>query len=162
MAAGNTYEAIATTTLSSTATDVTFSSISGSYTDLVLVCYLSDNSNNQLAIQVGNGSLDTGSNYSAIRVNGTGTSATSNRSTSIAYIYPGITGTAFGTHIFNFMNYSNTTTNKTVLSRVSQSDYFVTASVGLWRSTSAINTIKVYGGTWQIGSTFSLYGIAAA
>ena len=37
MAAGNTYVAIATNTLSSAAASVTFSSISGAYTDLVLV-----------------------------------------------------------------------------------------------------------------------------
>jgi len=37
MAAGKTYEPIATTTLSSSAATITFSSISGSYTDLVFV-----------------------------------------------------------------------------------------------------------------------------
>ena len=39
MAAGRTYEPIATTTLGSNATSVTFSNISGSYTDLVLACH---------------------------------------------------------------------------------------------------------------------------
>jgi hypothetical protein len=37
MAAGNTYEAIATQTLGSDAASVTFSSISGAYTDLIMV-----------------------------------------------------------------------------------------------------------------------------
>ena len=37
MAAGSTYTPIATTTLGSAQADVTFSSISGSYTDLVLI-----------------------------------------------------------------------------------------------------------------------------
>ena len=44
---------------------------------------------------------------------------------------------------------------------------YVGAQVALWRSTSAINTIKIYtggpsAGNWSVGSTFTLYGIAAA
>ena len=38
MAAGSTYTPIATTTTSGTPTTVSFTSISGSYTDLILVC----------------------------------------------------------------------------------------------------------------------------
>jgi hypothetical protein len=58
-----TYEKIATTTLGSTTATVTFSSISGAYTDLVLV--------ERLVKSITGGSLqvrfnsDTGTNYSA-------------------------------------------------------------------------------------------------
>jgi hypothetical protein len=63
MAAGNTYEAIATQTLGSAAASVTFSSIPGTYTDLVIVC-------TPLRVTAGAEELvfqfnsDTGSNYS--------------------------------------------------------------------------------------------------
>jgi hypothetical protein len=63
------------------------------------------------------------------------------------------------------MNYSNTTTYKTWLSRSGASDRATEALVGLWRSTSAITTIALSidaGATYSTGSTFTLYGIAAA
>jgi len=73
-----TYEPIATTTLSSAQSSVTFSSISGSYTDLVLV--FSDvklsSGDSAIDIQVGNGSVDTSSNYSFTIFGARSTSAT--------------------------------------------------------------------------------------
>jgi hypothetical protein len=46
MAAGNTYTPLATQTLGSAAASVTFSSISGAYTDLVLVLNIKSTSSN--------------------------------------------------------------------------------------------------------------------
>jgi hypothetical protein len=64
------------------------------------------------------------------------------------------------------MNYANTTTNKSLLSRASWGDYsLMRAIIGLWRNTNAINTIKILtanGNNFDVGSTFTLYGIAAA
>ena len=78
MAAGSTYTPIATNTLGSAQASVTFSSISGSYTDLVLIINAgtSDASEQDCLIRV-NG--DTGSNYSATYMYGTGSSAASGR-----------------------------------------------------------------------------------
>jgi hypothetical protein len=157
-----TYTPIATTTINTSTNTVTFSSISSAYTDLVLVCNLLDTSNNQIAIQVGNGSVDTGSNYSATRLIGNGSAASSAKTSAASYMYMGISGTVFGTCLFNFQNYSNTTTFKTVLGRTGHANYDVESTVGLWRSTAAINTIKVYGFTNILGSTFTLYGILKA
>jgi hypothetical protein len=162
VAAGNTYVPIATQTISTSVAEVTFASISSAYTDLVLVCSLIDTSNNQIALQVGNGSIDTGSNYSNTRLTGNGTTASSARNSAASYMYMGVSGTVTGTYIFNFQNYANTTTYKTVLSRTGHANYETTAAVGLWRSTSAINTIKLYGFTNINPSTISLYGILAA
>ena len=69
--------------------------------------------------------------------------------------------------ILQLMNYSNTTTYKTILSRTNAAANGVDATVGLWRSTSAITSIEIgknsgMSGTFQIGSTFTLYGIKAA
>jgi hypothetical protein len=166
MAAGNTYIPLATNTLSSAAADVTFSSISGSYTDLVLVMNLKSTSGVQdCLIQLNS---DTGANYSSTFLYGTGSSAASTRQSNNTYGYGDYVGaiftTNFNTEIVQFMNYSNTTTNKTFLSRANQADNGVDAIVNLWRSNAAINTIKLFPSAqnFAIGSTFNLYGIKAA
>jgi hypothetical protein len=68
--------------------------------------------------------------------------------------------------IYNFMDYSNTTTYKTVLGRSNVIDFRIAAIVGLWRSTSAINTISLRSDNasynFTTGSTFTLWGIKAA
>jgi hypothetical protein len=170
MAAGNTYEALATQTLGSATATVTFSSISSAYTDLVLVC--------NAAISVAGYSLllrfnsDSGTNYSQTQMYGNGTTAGSNRGTNLNTIYLGYSPEAYGTvggnnFIVNLQNYSNATTNKTVLMRnnnMTASTPTTEASVGLWRNTAAISTISLTAGSGNIltGSTFSLYGIASA
>jgi hypothetical protein len=166
MAAGSTYNPIATTTLSSASASYTFSSISGSYTDLILVMSASHSGTGVSDfIQVGNGSADTGSNYSYTGIAGSGSAASSGRSTSQTKGYLGyLATTTIYDAIIHLQNYSNTTTNKTMLVRKGQADGYVEANVILWRSTSAINTIKVFpdAGNFQAGSTFTLYGIQAA
>lgn len=166
MAAGSTYTPIATNTLGSTASTVTFSSISGSYTDLVLVVNATVTSSGyDLGIQL-NG--DTGTNYSTTYLYGSGSAAgsarVSNQSRALATYYGGI-GTVQGNQIVQFLNYSNSTTYKTVISRANRADSGTDATVSLWRNTSAITSIVLNaqsGGTFAIGSTFTLYGIAAA
>jgi hypothetical protein len=167
-----TYEPIATTTLGSAASSVTFSSISGSYTDLVLVIRTQVSATTAyINLQFNN---DTASNYSCTRIYGNGSTVASDRFSSRPEIdagfMPGADGNGQGTIIANVMNYSNATTYKTSLIRweteqgASGSKYTV-AEVGLWRSTAAITTINlsVNGGTnFNSGSTFTLYGIKSA
>lgn len=159
-----TYTPLASTTLTAATATVTFSSISSAYTDLVLVVNGTSASAGDFSLQVGNGSIDTGTNYSMTALYGSGTTATSARSTSSTAIGTGGFYTAQGTIIIQLMNYSNTTTFKTTLNRTNSGD-FVQARVGLWRSTSAINTIK-FGpsdaSNFGSGSTFTLYGILKA
>jgi hypothetical protein len=159
-----TYTPIASTTLTSAQPSVTFSSISSAYTDLVLVVNGTSATAGDFALQLGNGSIDTGSNYSMTALYGNGTSPTSTRSSNGTAIGTGGFHTTQGTIIIQLMNYSNTTTHKTTLNRTN-SDSFVQARVGLWRSTSAINTIKYGpgdGSNWGVGTTFTLYGILKA
>lgn len=166
MAAGATYTPIATTTLGSATNSITFSSIPSTYTDLVLVFNGSMASAADLLMQFNS---DTATNYSDTILQGNGTSATSSRDTSQTSMTLGITGTGktnIFTSIANIQNYSNTTTYKTVLVRVSEASTLTGAVVNLWRKTpEAINTIKVYGnGSVNIsaGSIATLYGIKAA
>jgi hypothetical protein len=62
------------------------------------------------------------------------------------------------------MNYSNTTTYKTVLNRMDDASTYVATNVGLWRSTAAINSITIVAGTGNlpVGLMATLYGITAA
>jgi hypothetical protein len=62
------------------------------------------------------------------------------------------------------MNYANTTTYKTILSRINNPGGYVNASVSLWRKTpEAITTLEAYAASnWASGTTFTLYGIKAA
>jgi hypothetical protein len=161
----STYEPIATTILGSAASSVTFSSISGTYTDFILIGSYVNSASANTYVQVGNGSVDTGSNYSMTYLSGNGSSAVSGRDTSVAQmdLAYGLTGVQLNL-IYQFQNYSNTTTYKTVLARNNDASNQVAARVALWRSTSAINVIKIYPstGNFNTGSTFTLYGIKAA
>jgi len=161
----STYTPIATQTLGSAAASVTFSSIPQGYTDLILVCNIAQSSGNNSLRYRFNG--DTGSNYSDTYLTGNGTTAASGRDTSQTSGTSYVTGstTIETSYILQFMNYSNSTTYKTVLSRSNRANSEVAADVGLWRSTSAINSISLaMGGSFPTnnfatGSTFSLYGI---
>jgi hypothetical protein len=164
MAAGNTYTQIASTTLGSAASTVTFSSIAGTYTDLVLV--------SNWSITVGSGASlyarvnsDSGTNYSYTNLVGNGSTATSARQSAVNVIvlevaaYSGSANT-----IASFMNYANTTTYKTILHRENNAGSVSAAYVNLWRNTAAINALELFTSTstFVAGSTFNLYGITAA
>jgi len=170
----STYEKVATNTLGSSSTTVTFSSISGSYTDLVCIA--------NVQVNLGGGPVitfnsDTGSNYSITRLYGDGTSVASNRSSSATNLDLGtggqasITANQYSPYIFHFMNYSNATTYKTSLLRLSSAGGGFSGAgeidqcVGLWRNTNAITTITLTcsnSRNFQTGSSFTLYGIKAA
>ena len=160
MPAGSTYEPIATTTLGSTATSYTFTSIPSTYTDLVLVIAGTTNSADNVWLRFNS---DTGTNYSYNAIYGTGSAAAAVRGTNDNKAFNGNIGTAQSNTISHIMNYSNSTTNKTVISRSNKPDQFVLAYVTLWRNTAAITSVEVgTNATFQIGCTFTLYGIAAA
>lgn len=162
--ATNTYIALDKVTLGSAAASITFSSIPQTYTDLVVVVS-------------GNGAVSTGicmqfngatTNYSLTQLGANGSAASSARRTSQSFInltYSGyFTTTGQSNIIANVMNYANTTTYKTVLTRSGNAANGVDAIVGLWSSTAAITSITIVNdgsGNIASGTTFSLYGIKA-
>ena len=154
-----TYEPIATTTLGTSASSVTFSTIPGTYTDLVLVVAGTSAATNGNEMQF-NG--DTGNNYSFTLLYGTGSAAVSSRNSNISFAYAGRTNTNQSVSITQIMNYANTTTYKTVLTRASSNGDIVMANVSTWRSTSAITSLVYAGATFNSGPVFTLYGIKAA
>jgi len=167
MPAGVTYSTIATTTLGSNQANYTFTSIPSTYTDLILVVSGQVSSNVTTSFQVNS---DTGNNYSLTEIFGDGIASSfrSSNQASLAVMGIGaqINSGSQWVSTLHFQNYSNTTTNKTVLGRTSAAGTGVNAIIGLWRSTSAINSIKFMGfgdaSGFTTGTTFTLYGIAAA
>jgi hypothetical protein len=159
-----TYDPISTQTLGSDTANITFSSIPATYTDLVLVIETKVSASGNLAIQF---NTDTATNYSTTTLGGTGSAALSTRTSSAAFIRTAyVVGTTFAvisnTHI---QNYANTTTYKSTLTRWNDPSAYTFLETGLWRSTSAINAIKIYnadGGNLKSGAIATLYGIKAA
>ena len=159
-----TYTPIASITLGADASSVTFSSIPQTYTDLVLV-FAGESSTADVSIGLVFNS-DTAANYSWTTLQGNGTAASSARDANISYTVVGSVSTGQNNSIMHIMNYSNSTTNKTVLGRGNVSTQRTRLYAGLWRSTAAITSVNVRindGSTLFVsGSTFNLYGILGA
>ena len=161
-----TYEPIASANGTGSSSTISFTSIPGTYTDLVVIARGRISSGNDAILQF---NTDTGNNYSTTILYGTGTAAGSYRETSQSriladfYGYPADNNNHIG--IYHIMNYANTTTNKTVLCRSNNAAIGVDVTVGLWRSTSAITSVQIKNTgnlNWNAESTFALYGIKSA
>jgi len=155
-----TYEKVATSTLGSSQSSVTFSSITGSYTDLVIIIDGVSSTGAELYVRFNS---DSSSNYSFMQFYADGSSLgtdirnneTSNRIGSIRTVQNSV--------ICNIFNYANTTTFKTTTSRDGAGTVITNTFTGLWRSTSAINAIQFFPatGTFNSGMVFTIYGIKA-
>jgi hypothetical protein len=159
----NTYEPIATTTLTSATSTVTFGSIPQTYTDLVLVTTVAVPTDGYFKLLLNS---DTGTNYSRTTFYGGGT-ATSNRNTNEVawYIDADTTLTNGLTATSHIMNYSNSTTFKSCLYQFNAPAVYALISARLWRNTAAITSLtcsQVGSSTFSTGSIFTLYGIKAA
>lgn len=160
-----TYECIATSTLASATSTVTFSNIPSTYTDLVLSLYISaDVGIPNIHIRY-NG--DSGTNYSGQYWYSDGTTVGTGRYTSITEVrIPGAGTTTNRTGCkIDIAQYSNTSINKTSIATAfitTSNGYFTTTS--LWRSTAAIYQISISPSVnnWTADSKFTLYGIKAA
>jgi len=163
----STYEPIATTTLGSAATTITFSSIPATFTDLRLVWTVRATSSSNFPLVTFNN--DTGTNYSWTRLYGDGTSAASQRNTSRAGIgILWLTEVSSAADTFNLLtldvfSYAGSTykTSLTTASADKNGSGTVERAVALWQSTSAINRLDLTASssTFTAGTTATLYGI---
>ena len=165
MTAGATYSPIATVTLGSATSVYTFSSIPNTYTDLVLVVSTNAGISN-LNLRFNS---DSSNLYSDTIIYNNGTSVVSARDQTQNVIYGTVTsGTPF--QLWNIMSYASTAVYKTVFVRNNDGSglggYSNTASatIGMYRSFSAINAVNLVAGSGNIpaGTIATLYGIAAA
>ncbi len=160
-----TYEKIATTTLSSTASSITFNSIAASWTDLRITFTGKSTGGANLRIQLNS---DTGTNYSKTNLYGRGASAASARSTNFGPIYLTDDGVTSTPHFYAVDLFSYTgSTYKIFLWESSEDNNgsgSVVRGVGLWRNTAAVTSVSLYdsGNTFDSGTTATLYGILKA
>jgi hypothetical protein len=157
----NTHIALDKVTVGTATSTITFSSIPSIYTDLFLVRSGGVSAPDEIGLRF-NG--DSGSNYSYTSMSGYGSTA-SGRGTNQNMGRGGAAWTSANNTIWNILNYSSTTTFKTTLQRYNDPGDTVGAAITLWRSTAAINSVQVMtltGSNFTVGTTFSLYGIAAA
>ena len=163
-----TYDRIATTTLGSSTSTITFASIGSGYTDLRLVW--TGRSTIDIVTMFMRFNSDTGTNYSGTTLYGDGSSAGSFRNTNLGYIALPVIGgvsttvpTFVTTDIFSYAG----STFKSLLTTGSDDrngSGYAAREVWLWRSTSAINTITLTlsSGNFATGTTATLYGILRA
>lgn len=164
-----TYEPIATTTLGSTNTTVTFSSIPSTYTDLRLVFIgLSASGAPDVYIRFNS---DTSSIYSGTYLQGNGTTASSffTSSQTAADISAGVgwSTTTYSFLTLDIFSYTGSTFKTFLNSETADRNGSgaLTRVVGSWRSTSAINRIDLTfsnAGSFAVGTTATLFGIKAA
>jgi hypothetical protein len=166
----STYEPIATATANGSSGTVTFSSIPQTYTDLILVMKLGYTSGGHYAIVRANGDSDGNANYGNTYLLGAGTSGSSGRNGGLSGFYSsfGIVGdtTLNFMSVMHILNYSNTTTFKTTLTRVNLANSGTELIAACRRTnTNAITSLEIKSTSSSIyasGSIFTLYGIKAA
>ena len=155
-------------------------SIPSSYDHLLIVASIrsSKSSNSdKVGLQMGNGSLDTGTNYSETMLQASTATPSSGRATAfddIEFIYvsaDSTTADTFGTVKIWIPHYANTANYKQAIctstaENASTTDgaWYLTVTAGLWQSTSAVDAvgIKETGDDLMEYSTFTLYGVTGA
>ncbi len=165
---GNSYESIETATVGSGGTSyVEFTSIPSTFTHLQ-IRLINDTSAGDINIRAQfNG--DTGSNYSWHTMYGTGGAVYSDfngvSSTYYGSFSRGGNGSGvFGASVVDILDYKNTNKYKTVRSltgKDTNGSGILWFSSGLWQSTNAISSIKIFpeSGNLNQYSSFALYGI---
>ena len=161
-----TYTLIDSTTLTTTASSVTFSSISATGKgDLVLVVNAIANGGTIAGYLEVNG--DTGSNYSIVNMRGNGSAASSLRTTQANFrinVYDtyALTGQSFNS-ITILQDFATTDKHKSILSRSNNAALGTEAMAGRWANTSAITSVKFFtiNNSYAVGSTFHLYQLVS-
>ena len=161
------YDSLATITVGSTAvSNIEFAGIPTGYKHLQVRATMMCSAVNNMYMQVGNGSVDTGANYSWHQLYGDGSSANTNGGSGqtlgiIGYNY---NTTYPNTSIIDIVDYADTSkfkTWKSLAGTETNGGGFITFWGGNWRSTSAISTIRITAGTGNFTqhASFALYGV---
>ena len=163
-------QSIYTQTASGSAASITFNNIPQTFTDIKLV--ISGRGEQAQVYQQTYFRLngDSGTNYSATSIQGTGSSVASYRESSQTRgslgLLNGATATAsvFGSVELYLPNYTNSNFKSYIVDIVTENSAtlaYQQLDCGLWRNTSAVTSLQVntFGANLTSGSTFTLYGI---
>lgn len=167
--ASGAFESIATATGTGSSGTITFSNIPGTYQHLQ-IRYLNTTSSSGESVLMQFNS-DTGSNYTRHWIRGQGSTASASGTASTTSIYVGSTNSGTDTtypevSIIDIHDYASTSKNKTAraftgIDKNGSGD--VQLLSGLWQSTSAITSIKLFiTANFTTNSVFALYGIKGA
>jgi hypothetical protein len=152
-----TYRPLATVTLGSSASSVTFSSIPDTYKDLILVMSGALSNTDNIIWRANN---DTGSNYARVQFVAISSGPTTNGSESTTSGFAGSSYTQQSINITQWIDYSATDKHKVSVGRANS----ITAETGMtasrWKNTTPINSLTILA-AFASGCTFSLYGISA-
>jgi len=156
-----TYTAIASITLGSSASSVTFSSIPQDYRDLIIVVGANIDVSSDILMTLNGDTTDT--NYQMVRFRGDGSVAAS-QSNNDRQI--GVNRAGAGTETIQIMDYSATDKYKTSGIRNSYtggSPGQVVMVSSTYKSTAAVTNVKIEksANSYLTGSTFALFGIAS-
>jgi hypothetical protein len=158
-----TYVPLATVTLASAVTNVTFSSIPATYRDLVIVASSLTSTDTIGRITI-NPASSQSYVYVAMRGNGSSASGIASAGLGAGVLSSQATaGTSKRLQLgIQILDYATTNKHKTILSRGDEASTGVDGVLSRWVNTEAVTSVQVKAetGNWSIGGVFSLYGIA--
>jgi hypothetical protein len=173
--AGNAYELLTTTLITSDTADVTFSNLNSTYGStyqhLQLRITARDTRNFSLNTTQIRFNGDSTGNYSWHRLYGNGSTVTSASQVSGTTMYAVETGAnsttanVFGAAIIDILDPFETTKNTTIRSLTGLNNQTIVLYSGAWRDTSALTSIYLVpevGASYVSGSRFSLYGMRSS
>jgi uncharacterized protein (UPF0333 family) len=155
-----TYTLLDSVTLTSSASSVTFSSISATGKgDLVLVVTHTSAAGNLVRARL-NG--DTGSNYFYVQAQGDGSTLSSSSTTNTS-LTGEFAGTTPSVTITQITDYAATNKHKSILGRMNRPTGRVRMVAERWANTAAVSSIECFASndTFDAGSTFFLYQIVS-
>jgi hypothetical protein len=161
-----TYTPLATVTLASNTSTVTFSSIPATYRDLILVVVsLVTNLSGDGQIRY---NADTGSNYSTVQMGGSGSGSGFSAAYTTTAILPsnnvGESTTIPTNQVIQILDYAATDKHKASLIRTNNYGLGTQAQANRWANTNAITSIEYSvrtAGQLATGTTLNLYGVIA-
>jgi hypothetical protein len=160
-----TYDKIATYTAPSAVSEITFTSISASYTYLVLVTSVKPTgAGATLFMQLNS----TASGYSWQMLNRTSVTEARNQTSNTAALLcdysVGLPSTIFTSSITHIYGYKSTDYQTTYLTRSGNGSILTDMNVGRFANTAVVNAISIFvnGNNLNTGSTATLYGVLKA